>query len=51
MLVGVENHTQLLDPDAEIATPHCATPLAGMSARRVGTGTCIQSQMQPRACN
>ena len=51
MLVGFDNHTQLLDPDAEIATPHCGTPLPGMSALRTGAGTCVQAPMQPRACN
>ncbi len=51
MLVGVENHTQLLGPDAEIATPHCGRPLSGMSALRTPEGTCVQAQMQPRACN
>lgn len=51
LLVGVENHTQLLDPDAEIATPHCGTPLTGTSALRTSAVTCIQSQMQPAACD
>ncbi len=50
MLVGMTNHTQLLGPDAEIATPHCGTPTPGLSALRTGPGTCMQSDMQPHAC-
>lgn len=50
MLVGANNEAKLLGPDAEIATPYCGTPAAGMSALRTGSGACVQAQMQPRTC-
>jgi hypothetical protein len=50
MLVGPGNDAKLLGPDAEIAAPHCGTPLPGMSALRTATGACVQSVMQPLAC-
>lgn len=50
MLVGVHNSARLLGPDAEIATPHCGPPAAGLSARRTAAGTCVSAVMQPNAC-
>lgn len=50
MLVGINNTAQLLGPDAEVATPHCGTPAAGMSALRTAAGTCVPAVMQPLAC-
>jgi hypothetical protein len=50
LIVGANNEAKLLGPDAEISVPHCATPLAGLSALRTSAGTCIQAVMQPRAC-
>lgn len=50
MLVGANNSARLLGPDAEIATPHCGTPAAGMSALRTAAGTCVPAVMQPNSC-
>jgi hypothetical protein len=50
MLVGESNAAQLLGPDADLLSPHCATPAPGMSALRTAAGTCVQAEMQPRTC-
>jgi len=50
MLVGANNYAQLVGPDAEIPSPHCARPAPGMSALRTGPGTCVEAMMQPREC-
>jgi len=51
MLVGANNNAQLLGPDAQAASPYCATPAAGLSAQRTGPTTCMVTQMQPHTCN
>jgi hypothetical protein len=50
MLVGANNTAQLVGPDAEIASPSCATPISGTSALRTGPTTCVQAEMQPNTC-
>lgn len=50
MVVGATNAAQLLGPDAEIATPYCGAPAAGMSALRNGDKTCVTTYPQPRTC-
>jgi hypothetical protein len=49
MIVGAMN-TRLLNPDAVIASPYCATPAPGTSALRTGPITCVQTTMQPNTC-
>jgi hypothetical protein len=50
MLVGDGNAARLLGPDAEIASPYCGKPPAGMSALRTGLSTCTAAQQQPNTC-
>lgn len=51
LLVGVHNNAQLLGPDAEVASPHCAAPMPSTSAVRSSEGgPCVQAPMQPSTC-
>jgi hypothetical protein len=50
MLVGATNQAQLLGVDGHAATPTCATPPAGSSARRTAATTCVSSVPQITQC-
>jgi len=50
MLVGATNQAQLLGVDGHAATPACATPPAGSSARRTAAATCAASAPQITQC-
>jgi hypothetical protein len=50
MLVGAHNQARLVGPDAEIASPYCATPAEDTSAQRTGLASCVQAAPLPRTC-
>lgn len=50
LLVGPSNAARLMDPDGQPATPGCATPPAGSSARRTGPISCLPAAPQPTLC-